>query len=116
MFPIVTQVQRLNVTAAGYWPIIEHYTSLKGDESPKFNLTVARPLSLLSKTDDNTQRGLCSCQLLLTQPDPAQLLLLLRLFLFFSILNVGAASPPGGAAIGSRRASVSDAAFSLAFK
>lgn len=54
MFSIVTQVHRLNVTAAGYWAIIELYVSLNGDENLKFDFTIALPLSLLSKTDDNT--------------------------------------------------------------
>jgi len=54
MFSIVTQVHRLNVTAAGYSAIIEHYASLNGDESLSFDSTVARPLLLLSKTDGNT--------------------------------------------------------------
>ena len=54
MFSIVNQVRRLNVTAAGYLAIIEHYVSLNGDENLKFDLTIAQPLSMVSKTDDNT--------------------------------------------------------------
>lgn len=54
MFSIVTQVHRLNVTAAGHWAIIEHYVSLNGDKNLKFDLTIAQPLSQFSKTYDNT--------------------------------------------------------------
>lgn len=52
MFSIVTQVHRVNVTAAAHWAVIEHYVSLNRDENLKFDSSVARVFVPSSKTDD----------------------------------------------------------------